>query len=240
MKIPRLVLGIALASAAAAPASAVVTKTTYSGILFDGSDDSGLFGGPTSLAGQTAYLSFFFDDATPGATRTTTATSDTLDGGAAATPGYATIRINGVTLRLDPTYAFATQGSNAAFDEIRHSVQRSDYDPDTGNYYNIEVLAKIYQSDPRFIPHPVNVNSAFDYVPVPIDDPSAYYAYFETNRSDDGGATNIFANGSFIPTRITVSAVPEPATWAMMIVGFGMAGAFLRRRSASRPVTVRA
>ena len=26
------------------------------------------------------------------------------------------------------------------------------------------------------------------------------------------------------------AAVPEPATWAMMIVGFGAAGALLRRR----------
>lgn len=29
-----------------------------------------------------------------------------------------------------------------------------------------------------------------------------------------------------------VSAIPEPATWAMMITGFGMAGAMLRRRRA--------
>ena len=35
---------------------------------------------------------------------------------------------------------------------------------------------------------------------------------------------------------ITVtSAVPEPATWAMMLVGFGLAGASLRRRN-RRPV----
>jgi hypothetical protein len=29
---------------------------------------------------------------------------------------------------------------------------------------------------------------------------------------------------------ITLSVAPEPATWAMMIVGFGFAGAALRRR----------
>ena len=34
-------------------------------------------------------------------------------------------------------------------------------------------------------------------------------------------------------------AVPEPATWTMMILGFGAAGAMLRRRRISAPRTVR-
>jgi len=32
--------------------------------------------------------------------------------------------------------------------------------------------------------------------------------------------------------QLSVGAVPEPATWAMMIMGFGLAGAVLRRRNA--------
>ena len=35
--------------------------------------------------------------------------------------------------------------------------------------------------------------------------------------------------------RLPAGAVPEPATWAMMIAGFGMAGAMMRRR---RPVVL--
>lgn len=36
------------------------------------------------------------------------------------------------------------------------------------------------------------------------------------------------------------AAVPEPASWAMMILGFGGVGAIVRRRRADRGVTVRA
>lgn len=35
------------------------------------------------------------------------------------------------------------------------------------------------------------------------------------------------------PFTATFTAMPEPATWAMMILGFGMAGGALRRRTAS-------
>jgi hypothetical protein len=37
---------------------------------------------------------------------------------------------------------------------------------------------------------------------------------------------------------ITTNAVPEPATWAMMVAGFGLAGAAARRRSLERRAVV--
>ena len=40
---------------------------------------------------------------------------------------------------------------------------------------------------------------------------------------------NIIVNGDLAPS----AAVPEPATWAMMILGFGAAGAMLRQRRAA-------
>ena len=45
----------------------------------------------------------------------------------------------------------------------------------------------------------------------------------------------IYADGANLPINYTVTTnattVPEPATWAMMIGGFGLAGAALRRRA---------
>jgi hypothetical protein len=51
-------------------------------------------------------------------------------------------------------------------------------------------------------------------------------------ESEDGGALRRNANGSF------VLAVPEPASWMMLITGFGLAGAALRRRTAASIRTV--
>ena len=38
----------------------------------------------------------------------------------------------------------------------------------------------------------------------------------------------------FAPNNATLAAVPEPATWAMLIVGFGMLGAAMRRRRSTQ------
>lgn len=65
-------------------------------------------------------------------------------------------------------------------------------------------------------------SSAFSYVRL-IDDP---------NEGDTGGASvgaDIDAVGA-ITTRPVTNGVPEPGTWALMILGFGLAGAGLRRR----------
>ena len=42
---------------------------------------------------------------------------------------------------------------------------------------------------------------------------------------------------SFVATTAAAGAVPEPATWALMIAGFALAGVALRRRApVQRPV----
>jgi len=48
---------------------------------------------------------------------------------------------------------------------------------------------------------------------------------------DDDGNSNVKAKFSLAaPSVAGIGAVPEPATWGMMIMGFGLAGATIRRR----------
>ena len=68
---------------------------------------------------------------------------------------------------------------------------------------------------------------------------NSYGLTFGGNFGDFGGGLNsgwgefsgyvpIFIHTAFINNAI--AAVPEPTTWALMIGGFGLAGASLRRR----------
>lgn len=60
-------------------------------------------------------------------------------------------------------------------------------------------------------------------LPADLSGKSAFVTLVEPGVSDTiSGATVVFAP--------SVSAVPEPATWAMMLIGFGTVGALVRRR----------
>ncbi len=112
----------------------------------------------------------------------------------------------------------------------------------------------------------VNFDNAFRYDPsmgnllldvtIPVgsgvDGPGFFLASYDTansfndgvysvNSVFDGAATSGIANTAGTITQFTgtalAGAVPEPATWAMMIGGFGMAGGAMRRRRASTKIS---
>ena len=50
----------------------------------------------------------------------------------------------------------------------------------------------------------------------------------------DGSLSNANFTGQFVLGTAVAAGVPEPATWAMMLIGFGAIGFHLRRRDRSR------
>jgi len=52
----------------------------------------------------------------------------------------------------------------------------------------------------------------------------------------DYSSLTVTSNAVTPPTPPVQPSVPEPATWAMMLAGFGMVGAGVRRRPARRPI----
>jgi hypothetical protein len=72
---------------------------------------------------------------------------------------------------------------------------------------------------------------------IPWPNPPATVAdqFYSTGVAGLGGPNNTFIdyyNGQFVPASFSVSAVPEPSTWAMMILGFFGVG-FLAYRNKS-------
>ena len=59
---------------------------------------------------------------------------------------------------------------------------------------------------------------------------TSYFAVISGFENDDVGAWTLTVDGP--GTAILAGVVPEPATWALMILGFGAVGGALRRRTA--------
>jgi hypothetical protein len=66
--------------------------------------------------------------------------------------------------------------------------------------------------------------------------PSTGFAtdHFRFNFWARNGLGNNNQNADFAPQNATILAVPEPASWALMIAGFGLAGAAVRGRRTAR------
>jgi hypothetical protein len=62
---------------------------------------------------------------------------------------------------------------------------------------------------------------------------------FSSTLGSSGRSTSFSGSGTFAsdPAPLVVGGVPEPASWAMMLGGFGLLGLSLRNRKASQAVT---
>jgi hypothetical protein len=206
----------------APPASAYVMVATFTGTVGTMSQAGvGLFApSGTSLTGDPFTAVYVFNSDASGVT--TTPTSLDVKGGICClnpSPiASALLTINGVTQQLGHPPSSQAFDSEIRYDAAAGTVYfeagRND-GADTSLIFNMTGLGI-----------PLSLSSPFTLTE------GAGYSFF---RWDAVGATD---RAQLIPTSLTVvRAIPEPATWAMMLIGFFGLGTAIRLRSRS-PVEV--
>jgi len=218
------------ALAVSQPATAAVVTYTYSGVIDFGADDFGLFGAPgASLTGSSFKAVFYRDDALALPENIFQGGFNSfVTGEGAFAPVSAKLTIAGVTLDIGGAFGEQNQfddGVNESFGHFASSLGGSlDFSGSTVG---------------TFAPTDGNVLAGPDYhtltslsgAALPGFSLSGHFEF----RSPDARDQRTFAN--FNPSSLVVSpdpggvsAAPEPAAWALMILGFGGVGATLRRR----------
>lgn len=209
------------------PAAAAVKIAKYSGIVASGFDQTGVFAAPGSeLAGYSWIATYTYDKKLGGYNYTDNITYSTSYGGPYyGEPGTpiisASITINGVTRSIAGAYAGSVTTDNSD-NYVQHIAQDDDYNN------NIYSSSYIYNYG-RAVGAPVSLNQNFGPVALAVDFDYGYMAVHRYNTVT--GEVYDFAVAALGGNTVysVSNVVPEPASWALMIAGFGLVGAAARR-----------
>ena len=223
---------IAAAGLVSTAGDATVITTTFSGTV-GGSDGANYFGLGTTIGQALATVTYVFDDQAPGAQYITynlgTYIAYTLQGF-----GSATLTINGRSIST-------TINAQGAMSKAVYTNGRIDYymqvsgtqnmgvnqsNSFTGHgIYNVENYTNASLTDQFSLLYPQYRN--------PGGTPFQQSTYNTTNAIYSQNINVSFLDGFDYGVNVTIaaSAVPEPASWAMMIGGMGIAGGMMRRRA---------
>ena len=206
---------------AAAPASAELITVTLSGTSENINDNSNVFGfGEGQHLTDKSFVETFLVDTSAvnafGPQTSTGVSSNSVFGGS---PPYAvggTLTING--------QKFSTIGSNysAIFTTGDYQILSNDMvDRAVNNNFYVDLTGA---GLPTTVDQPISLGLA--------PGQAVNVSFIDNN----GGGNVSAAIGTLFPTLLTVSvasagAVPEPALWATMLLGFGLIGGAMRRRT---------
>jgi hypothetical protein len=235
-----LAAAVAAASLAlAGQASATTYNLTFTGTVTSAFDGWGAsqFGSASSLVGQSFVAHVSYDNvAKSGAVHSSDVWYDDLSGSGAANPVTADIKLNGITVSF---------GSTSGYDnrEDRSLLPGCAINCTTASF-QLNAASKFTDSNGIYNSNYVNLggiskdgaisgfaHTAIDYTNPPVD----LYAFLFLSEEDANYNTLVYTEISAKIDSISggepwTAPVPEPATWAMMLVGFGGLGATMRRR----------
>jgi hypothetical protein len=237
---------VASAWIAAGPAAAAVVNYVFEGHVTNGEEDIGvdIFGDLGSLSGRAAVLRTSFDLSSP-SRLTQPYQFDGVGGVGATSPLLAaslTIGERTFVLPTMPPDAGLHSGLQLYYADP-NSLQQQAY-IDSSHVQGAPAIDLSVRLDSRRLPD--GLDTPFD---LTIADAGNYFGgSFYIGYWDEVDFRNYGAAGDLVFTHAYTVAdvapgpgVPEPATWAIMILGFGLAGATLRaRRHAAAGATLAA
>lgn len=242
MKLTKKLAAIAaLACAAAAgQAQANVYVITTIGHVIEGTDPNGVFGSPTiDLTGVAYKAVYTVTDPLPGAYFYDDGTRYYLEGGSfngTPSPVSAKITINGTTKSISGNFGGSVlkqknYGSSEDYFLSLYSEEESIY---PSGWKNMTIEDHTLSSSLGY--YWQNAGSYFSHVLTDTDQHSGFLSF--SSYDYPSGTYPYLGYGAFQADRITIasssdSIIPEPATWALMILGFGAIGAAMRRKPGS-------
>jgi len=230
MNIKSIAIASAVLALASTAASADIVTETYTGTV-TGTDYAGYFGAAGAALNTTFTATYVFNTNLEGAYRynypsnpTVAFTYGGVQDGVFSPAISASLLINGQTFKV-PNVSPSSNYSelyvhNINFDNSTFEVEAYVAPNSTDTIYNY-----ILTNDPS-APVPTSLNTPFSY------GLAGSYSYLDIEGQFDFGGDNLLL---FSDTVALTDAVPEPSTWAMLLLGFvGMGFMAYRRRCHSR------
>ena len=208
-------------------ASAAIMDVTYTGTITVGFDTFGLFGLPANLIGSSWVATYTFDTLSSPSDSYSSSTTNWISGGSAfgnTSPVLSSmITINGVGRAVDASYWGRDFGANTT--ELGGTYSEQYHHAENYSSGQQEYLTNsIFNANGSLL---ASITTPFTHTVDADDIPYGTYAL------------QIGTNFEYLTAHLTtitvsehgVAAVPEPSTWAMMLLGFaGVGFAAYRKR----------
>jgi hypothetical protein len=221
MNIKSLGIAAALVTTFSASASAAIVLETFTGTVI-GTDTLGLFGAANTQL-STGYTANYFFNTSLGTTSLQPGVFSRTGGTIFSTTSplvSANLIINGITVSVGGTYFSELANLNSLATSFFTFRAVADIYPNANDSFTNSI-----QSQSASVPFPTSIVSPFTY----------------TFQAGDSSFGNFSKGGEYLalqPQTVTFGvfvapAVPEPSTWAMMILGFAGVGFMAYRRNNS-------